>query len=29
LYYDDMNRLRGFALSGDAIKEKNRLIKLM
>lgn len=29
LFYDDMNQLRGFALSGDAIKEKNRLIKLM
>ncbi|OGT46583.1 MAG: hypothetical protein A3E82_08835 [Gammaproteobacteria bacterium RIFCSPHIGHO2_12_FULL_38_11] len=29
LFYDDSNRLRGFALSGDAIKEKNRLIKLM
>ncbi|MCX7124269.1 MAG: FAD-dependent oxidoreductase [Gammaproteobacteria bacterium] len=29
LFYDNMNQLRGFALSGDAIKEKNRLIKLM
>lgn len=29
LFYDDMNQLRGFALSGDAVKEKNRLIKLM
>lgn len=29
LFYDDSNRLQGFALSGAAIKEKNRLIKLM
>ncbi len=29
LFYDDSKRLRGFALSGGEIKEKNRLIKLM
>lgn len=29
LFYDDLNQLRGFALSGDAVREKNRLTKLM
>lgn len=29
LFYDEMNQLQGFALSGDAVKEKDRLTALM